>query len=79
MNTEDEMTENGNTHSKPPGIFVTLREIHSAVLAIDDKLDTEIGKLREEISKIKTQLAAQWVIVGIVITTIAFLVQKGLS
>lgn len=73
------MTESDTSHGKPPGIFVTLREIHATVLAIDDKIDTEIGKLKEEISKIKAQLAAQWVIMGILITTIAFLVQKGLT
>ena len=67
------------TDSKPLGFFVTLKEIHDTVKSIDDKLDTEIGKVKEELSKIKSQLAAQWVVIGILITTIVFLVQKGLG
>lgn len=72
------MTEH-DAHTKPIGVFVTLREIHGTVLSIDEKLDTEIAKLKEEIGKIRAQLAAQWVVHGILITTIAFLIQKGLQ
>jgi hypothetical protein len=78
VNTEDDMTESSG-HLKPPGIFITLREIHTMVGNIDEKLDKEISTLKEEISKIKAQLAAQWVVMGILITTIAFLIQKGLT
>lgn len=78
--TEDDMmTEHNDAHAKPVGVFVTLREIHGTVISIDEKLDTEIGKLKDEIAKIRAQLAAQWVVHGILITTIVVLIQKGLT
>lgn len=73
--------ETGSTHTQgqTAGVFITLREIHSRVIDIDDKLDNSINELRNEISKLKAQLAAQWVVHGILVTAIVFLVQKGLS
>lgn len=77
---EDFMTDTGDRqHTKPIGVFVTLKEIHTTVLAIADKLDDEVGKLKSEISTIKAQLAAQWVIQGIQVTVIIYLVQKGIG
>lgn len=70
------MSETPNNRT---GVFITLREIHDAVTALNDKLDTRLDKANEEISKIKTQIAALAVVNGILITTIAFLIQKGLT
>lgn len=67
------------TPTNRTGVFITLREIHDAVTALNDKLDTRLDKANEEISKIKTQIAALAVVNGILITTIAFLIQKGLT
>lgn len=78
------------THTRPQGVFITLDAIYQTVTSIDDKLDKELtaiyGKINsemhaihQEISKMKAQLAAQWVVHGILITTIIFLMQKGLS
>jgi hypothetical protein len=73
------MGEENMSDTRPVGFFVTLREIHDTVKSIDDKLDTEVSKLKEENSKIRAQLAAQWVVHGILVTTIVFLIQRGLN
>lgn len=67
------------TDTKPQGVFITLDAIYATVVNIDQKMDTELRALQDEISKMKSQLAAQWVVHGILLTTIIFLVQKGLS
>ena len=65
--------------SKPIGVIVTLKEIYDTVNRIDDKLDREISGIKDEISKLKAQLAAQWVVHGILVSAIIFLIQKGLG
>ncbi len=76
---EEEVMPNEETHTKPVGFFVTIKEIHQAVMSIDDKIDNEVTKLRADISAIKAQLAAQWVVQGIMVATIIYLMQKGLA
>ena len=61
------------------GVIVTLKEIYDTVNRIDDKLDREISGIKEEISGLKAQLAAQWVVHGILISAMVFLIQKGLG
>lgn len=73
------MPEQEKAHTRPQGVFITLEAIYATVTSIDDKIDTELTALREEISKIKAQLAAQWVVCGILVTAIGFLVTKGLG
>lgn len=74
------MTENReNTHTRPQGVFITLEAIYQTVTNIDDKIDTELNAVRQEIAKMKAQLAAQWVVHGILVTTIVFLIQKGIT
>lgn len=74
------MTENKeNTHTRPQGVFITLEAIYQTVTNIDDKIDTELNAVRTELAKMKAQLAAQWVVHGILVTTIVFLVQRGLA
>lgn len=68
-----------DSETRPTGVFITLKEIHSTVNDIDEKLDTEILKLKDELTRLKTQLAAQWVIHGLLIVALAFLVQRGLT
>lgn len=70
---------NEQTHTRPQGVFITLEAIYQTVTNIDDKIDTELNAVRQEIAKMKAQLAAQWVVHGILVTTIIFLVQKGLT
>ena len=65
--------------AKPIGVFLTLKDIHNIVTEIDKKLDSEIRTLRDELAKLKAQLAAQWVVHGIMLTAIVFLLQKGIS
>lgn len=72
-------TRNEQPHTRPQGVFITLEAIYQTVTSIDDKIDTELNVIRQEIAKMKAQLAAQWVVHGILVTTIAFLIQKGLS
>lgn len=80
MLSEDEiMPDSQDNHTRPIGVLVTIREIHGTVLKIDEKLDQEVSKLKEEIATVRAQLAALWVIHGIVVTTIVFLLQKGLN
>ena len=78
MNEEDVM-DNEDTRTKPVGFFVTIKEIHNTVMNIADKLDNEVSKLKSDISGLKSQLAAQWVIQGIQIATIIYLIQKGIG
>lgn len=66
-------------HTRPQGVFITLEAIYQTVTSIDDKIDTELKAINQEIAKMKAQLAAQWVVHGILITAIIFLVQKGLT
>jgi len=73
------MDSSNQTHTRPQGVFITLEAIYQTVTSIDDKIDTELNLVRNEIAKMKAQLAAQWVVHGILVTTIVFLVQKGLS
>ena len=68
------MSEN---ETKPPGVFITLQEIYATVLSIDIKLDNELKDLRKEVSALKQQLAAQWVVHGILLAAIIFLIQRG--
>ena len=68
------MSEND---TKPPGVFITLQEIYATVLSIDIKLDNELKDLRKEVSALKQQLAAQWVVHGILLAAIIFLIQRG--
>lgn len=67
------------TRTRPQGVFITLDAIYETVTKIDKKIDTELDAVKEEISKMKAQLAAQWVICGILVTAIGFLVTKGLG
>jgi len=60
-------------------VFITLEAIYDTVTSIDDKIDTELNALRAELAKMKAQLAAQWVVHGILVTTIVFLMQKGIT
>lgn len=73
------MEQDRNTHTRPQGVFITLEAIYQTVTSIDDKIDTELKAINQEIAKMKAQLAAQWVVHGILITTIVFLLQKGLT
>lgn len=68
-----------DTHTRPQGVFITLEAIYQTVTNIDDKIDTELNALRTELAKMKAQLAAQWVVHGILVTTIVFLIQRGLA
>ena len=70
--------ETGNA-AKPIGVLITLKDIHNIVTEIDKKLDSEIRTLRDELAKLKAQLAAQWVVHGIMLSAIVFLLQEGIS
>jgi len=65
--------------TQPIGVLITLKDIHNIVTEIDKKLDSEIRTLRDELAKLKAQLAAQWVVHGIMLSAIVFLLQKGIS
>lgn len=67
-----------HVHTRPQGVFITLEAIYQTVTNIDDKIDTELNAVRGELAKMKSQLAAQWVVHGILVTTIVFLIQKGI-
>lgn len=73
------MAPDSHDSTRPIGVVVTIKEIYDTVQSIDNKMDSDLRMLREEISKLKAQLAAQWVVHGILIATIIFLTQKGLS
>lgn len=73
------MPPDTSPHTRPQGFFITLEAIYSTVTSIDDKMDTELRAVHQELAKVKAQLAAQWVVHGILITIIVFLAQKGLG
>ena len=73
------MPPDTESHPRPQGVFITLEAIYDTVTSIDDKIDTELNALRAELAKMKAQLAAQWVVHGILVTTIVFLMQKGIT
>lgn len=66
------MTEETKPQTRETGVMVTLRDIYNSVKEIDNKLDDELGKL-------KTQVAAQWVIHGIMVAAIVSLVTRGIG
>ena len=61
------MSPNQDQNARPIGVVVTIKEIHATVERIDDKLN-------DELTKIKMQLAAQWVVHGIMVAVIVALV-----
>ncbi|GAA1579154.1 hypothetical protein ACIFOC_00434 [Leucobacter aridicollis] len=75
-----------------PGVIVTLPEIYKKVLETDTKLDKVIGAVEqmvainsrldnhgERLRKIESQLAAQWIVVGVVVTVIGAAVVKTIT
>jgi len=63
-----------DSETKPQGVLITLREIHTAVLSIDDKIDREVRALELRISALEAKIAAYGVVIGImsaVITAVA--------
>lgn len=76
---EDVVTGN-NPHdrgdTRPVGVVLTIRDIHDTVTSIDQKMDDNYGKMNEELTKIKVQLAAHAVIIGIVTAGIITIVGK---
>lgn len=53
------------------GVLITLKEIYNTVKTIEDKMDDELGK-------VKTQVAAQWVIHAIMVAVIINVVSRTL-
>ncbi|MBL3682641.1 hypothetical protein D3229_09890 [Leucobacter aridicollis] len=73
-------------------MIVTLPEIYKKVLETDTKLDKVIGAVEqmvainsrldnhgERLRKIESQLAAQWIVVGVVVTVIGAAVVKTIT
>lgn len=56
---------------KEHGVIVTLRDIYDSVGRIENKMDDELGKL-------KTQVAAQWVIHGILVAVLINIISRSL-
>lgn len=73
------MAPENDTQTRAIGVVVTIKEIYDTVISIDDKMDTDLRLLRDEIAKLKAQLAAQWVVHGILVAAIIFLVQRGFT
>lgn len=65
------MTTSPDQHDRSV-VTITLREIYLSIKDIDSKLDNELGK-------IKTQLAAQWVIHGIVLAIVVGVTTTALN
>lgn len=74
-----------------PGVVVTLPEIYQKVQETDTKLDRVIGAVEqmvainsrldnhgERLRKVESQIAAQWIVVGVMTTIIGAAVVKTL-
>jgi len=68
---------------KPSGFFVTVESIHQNVLTMKDDLSKVTGLPEtvkshgEEITKIKIQMAAYGVIIGLVTAVITVMITRG--
>lgn len=58
--------------TKPQGIVVTIREMYDMLVKLDNRLDGELANL-------KAQVSAMWVVHGIMLGVITFLITKGLD
>ncbi len=88
------MPPDSNTHTRPQGVFITLEAIYQTVTSIDDKIDTELKEVRKEvaqarkdldaeITRLKVQVSALWVVYGIMLagltTVVTTVVSKGFT
>jgi hypothetical protein len=55
-----------------PGFRVTIKDVYMEVRALKDIID---GRLR----KVEAQIAAQWVVVGIIIVAVGALAVRGIT
>jgi hypothetical protein len=55
-----------------PGFRVTIKDVYMEVRALKDIID---GRLR----KVEAQIAAQWVVVGIIIVAVGTLAVRGIT
>lgn len=63
--------------TRPMGVVLTIRDIHDTVTSIDAKMDDNYGKLNDEITKLKVQLSAHAVVIGILTAGIITLIGKA--
>lgn len=61
-----------DTHDTDPGFRVTIKDVYNAVERLTEKVD---GRL----SKLEAQVAAQWVVVGIVVVGLGALLARTLT
>lgn len=73
------MSEQDEDTRTKSGFFVTIREIHGMVSAIDDKLDTRIADLTAQIAELRAKLAAYGVIIGIITVAVGAVVADALT
>lgn len=61
-----------DNHDTDPGFRVTIKDVYQEVRALRDTLD---GRL----SRVEAQIAAQWVVVGIVVVGLGALLARTLT
>ena len=71
--------EETKEEQRPLGFLFTLERIYEIVGETSQKLDDEVSRLKTVISRLQAQLAAQWVVQGIMLAVITFLVQEGIK
>lgn len=62
-----------------PGFKVTIKDVYIAVGKLGDKVDAKFTKTEERLSSHAAQIAAQWVVISIVIVALGATLVRALT
>ena len=67
------------TDPEDPGFRVTIKDVYIAVGELGDKVDKKFDSVGEKLASHASQIAAQWVVISIVIVGLGALLARSLS